>query len=98
VSAEEPEGYRGEVTLDVDSRVRTAEAVLAARSDPLAGSVVWSGRVAAALPLRTRVGVATPHGEGAAETTERDRWGNTRIVGVGRPPFPVALLDGVAGS
>jgi len=37
--------------------------------------------------------LTTPHGTGAAETTERDPWGNTRITGVDRPPFPVGLLD-----
>jgi Domain of unknown function (DUF4873) len=92
---EEPEGYTGEVTLAVGTEVRTAEAVLAARFDPLAGSVVWSGRVATELPLRTRVVISTAHGEGTAETIERDAWGNTRMAGIGRSPFPVELLDGV---
>jgi hypothetical protein len=50
--------------------------------------------VRAELPLRKRVLIATPHGSGAAETTERDPWGNTRVTGVDRPPFPVELLDG----
>ena len=91
------DGYRGEVTVaEADGVPRTAEAVLAARFDPLAGSVVWSGRVATDLPLRTRVEIATSHGACAAETTERDVWGNTRVSGVGRPPFPVELLDGAA--
>ena len=40
------EGYEGEVTVAADGGpVRTASAALAARFDPLAGSVVWSGRV-----------------------------------------------------
>jgi hypothetical protein len=91
-----PDGYRGAVTVVVgdDGRLRTAEAALAARFDPLAGSVTWSGRVRAELPLRKRVLIATPHGSGAAETTERDPWGNTRVTGVDQPPFPVELLDG----
>ena len=89
--------YSGGVTVSgADGDPWTAEAVLAARFDPLAGSVVWSGRIATELPLRTVVRLTTPHGSGAAETTERDPWGNTRITGVDRPPFPVELLDGAA--
>ena len=92
-----PEGYEGEVTLVLDGGdLRTAHAALAARFDPLAGQVVWAGRVATELSPRTRVTVATPHGSALAETTERDAWGNTRITGLDRPPFPVELLDGHA--
>jgi hypothetical protein len=91
------EGFAGQVSVAVgQDDVRTAHAVLAARFDPLAGSVVWAGRVAAELPLRTRVAITTPHRTGTAETTECDVWGNTRVSGVGRPPFPVELLDGAA--
>ena len=94
---EEPEGYDGEVTLVVQGEpVRRARAVLGARFDPLAGSVVWSGRIALALPPRTRVQVTTPHGSATAEATESDPWGNTRVTGIDRPPFPVELLDGAA--
>ncbi|RBY74567.1 DUF4873 domain-containing protein [Blastococcus sp. TF02-09] len=94
---EEPEGYDGEVTVLVDGEPPCrARAVLGARFDPLAGSVVWSGRIALALPARTRVEVTTPHGSGWAEATESDPWGNTRVTGVDRPPFPVELLDGAA--
>ena len=89
-----PEGYEGDVTLTVDGEApRTARAALAARFDPLTGRVVWSGRLAERLPARTQVLVVTPHGSARAETTETDAWGNTRIAGVDRPPFPVALLD-----
>jgi hypothetical protein len=92
---DEPEGFDGDVTVHVDGRpVRTVRAVLAARFDPLAGHVTWSGRVATELAERTAVVVGTPHGSAEAETTERDPWGNTRIRGRGRPPFPVELLDG----
>ena len=92
---EEPEGYEGDVTVAVEGQApRTAAAALAARFDPLAGHVVWSGRVRTDLPARTAVVVTTPHGSATAEATERDPWGNTRITGRGRPPFPVELLDG----
>lgn len=94
---EEPEGYDGEVTVAVDGAPdRTTRAVLGARFDPLAGSVVWSGRLVLAVPTRTRLELTTPHGSGRAEATESDPWGNTRITGVGRPPFPVELLDRAA--
>jgi hypothetical protein len=92
---EAPEGYDGEVTVAVErEEPRTAHAALAARFDPLAGHVVWAGRVAAELAPRTRVVIGTPHGSALAEATERDVWGNTRITGLDRPPFPVELLDG----
>jgi hypothetical protein len=92
---EAPEGYEGDVTVDVDGAPpRTARAALAARFDPLAGHVVWSGRVAVQLAPRTRFQVTTSHGTSTAEATETDAWGNTRLTGVGRPPFPVELLDG----
>ncbi len=86
--------YEGEVTVVVEhEEPRTAHAALAARFDPLAGHVVRTGRVSAGLPPRTPLAVRTPHGGGSAEAAERDAWGNTRVRGVGRPPFPVDLLD-----
>jgi len=89
------DGFEGEVTVTVDGEPpRTAEAVLAARFDPLAGQVVWTGRIPLDLPPRTRLIVATAHGSARAEVTERDVWGNTRVRGLDRPPFPVELLDG----
>jgi hypothetical protein len=91
---DEPEGHSGPVTLRLPGgSERTAEAALVSRFDPLAGRTVWSGRVAAELPLRAEVVVVTPHGESRAETTEHDVWGNTRVRGLDRPPFPVELLD-----
>ena len=92
---EEPEGYEGDVTVAVDGEPpRTAHAALAARFDPLAGHLVWRGRVATELPPRTPFLLTTPHGAARAEAVERDFWGNTRLAGVDRPPFPVELLDG----
>jgi hypothetical protein len=96
---EEPEGYDGEVTVVVEAaEPRTAQAALAARFDPLAGHVVWTGRVSVALPPRTSMVLRTPHGSGTAEAVEHDPWGNTRVRGTGRPPFPVELLDAVETS
>jgi hypothetical protein len=97
---EEPEGYEGEVTVAVDgvqTTSTTATAALAARFDPLAGHVVWSGRVAAEFAPRTVLVLTTPHGSARAEAVERDVWGNTRVVGLDRPPFPVELLDAADG-
>jgi hypothetical protein len=91
---DEPEGHIGPVTLVLaDGSERPAEAHLVSRFDPLAGRTVWTGRLATELPLRSEVVVRTPHGESRAEVTEHDVWGNTRIRGLDRPPFPVELLD-----
>ena len=91
---EDPDGYDGEVTLVLEGEEPwTAHAALGARFDPLAGHVVWMGRVSTVLPPRTPLVIRTPHGSGAAEATEQDAWGNTRVRGAGRPPFPVELLD-----
>jgi hypothetical protein len=91
---EEPEGYDGQATVEIlGEEPRTAHAALAARFDPLAGHVVWTGRVSVALAPRTRMVISTPHGSGPAEAIEQDPWGNTRVRGAGRPPFPVELLD-----
>jgi hypothetical protein len=92
---EAPEGYEGDVVVAEDGEPpRTTRAALAACFDPLAGHVVWTGRDAATLALRTSFEVTTPHGTGNAQATETDVWGNTRLTGVGRPPFPVELLGG----
>ena len=96
---EPSDGYEGEVTVRVDGELMlTIHAALAARFDPLAGHVVWTGRLATDLPPRSDLLVGTPHGTARATATERDAWGNTRITGVGRPPFPVELLDGEVGD
>ena len=94
-----PDGYDGEVTVVVDGeQPSTAHAALAARFDPLAGHVVWTGRVATVLPPGSSLVIRTPHGAAAALATEHDPWGNTRVRGSGRPPFPVELLDEVSAS
>ena len=65
------EGYEGEVTVLVEGAApRTARAALAARFYPLAGHVVWSGRVDAPLAPRTSFSVTTPHGSARATATE----------------------------
>ena len=96
---EEADGYDGEATVEVDGKEpRTARTALAARFDPLVGSVTWTGRVSVPLPPRTRLVISTPHGSGTAEAVESDPWGNTRVRGQGRPPFPVELLGAVEAS
>ena len=92
---DEPDGFEGDVTVVVAGEPPvTVPAALAARFDPLAGHVVWSGRVATGLPAGAVLVLTTPHGCAEAGATERDAWGNTRVTGRGRPPFPVELLDG----
>jgi hypothetical protein len=41
----------------------------------------------------TELTVTTRDGSARARATERDPWGNTRVTGLDRPPFPVELLD-----
>jgi hypothetical protein len=95
---DEPEGYDGGVTVRLDGGPeQPATAALVARFDPLAGSVVWTGRISVEVPPRGEVEITTPHGNGRAQATERDVWGNTRVRGLGRPPVPVELLE-VAGE
>jgi Domain of unknown function (DUF4873) len=77
----QPDGYEGEVTVVVEGEEpRTAHAALAARFDPLAGHVVWTGRVSAGLPPRTPLVLRTLHGSGSAEVVER--------VSAAQPPGP----------
>lgn len=96
---DEPDGYEGEVIVRADGGPeQTANAALIARFDPLAGSVVWLGRVSAAFPPCTVLEITTPHGTGRAEVRERDVWGNSRLTGLGRPPFPVELLEEAGGA
>jgi hypothetical protein len=91
---DEPESYAGEVTVRAEGEPeQAARAALLARFDPLAGHVVWTGRVSAGFPPRTVLEITTPHGTGRAEVRERDVWGNSRITGQGRPPFPVELFE-----
>jgi hypothetical protein len=91
---DEREGYDGAVTVRLDGEPeQPATAALVARFDPLAGSVVWTGRISAAVEIHAEVEIVTPHGTGRARATERDVWGNTRVTGIGRPPFPVEVLD-----
>jgi hypothetical protein len=95
---DEPEGYDGEVTLVLDGEPpRTVHAALAAHFDPVAGHVVWTGRVCAEIPPRTAFALTTPFGTACAVAVERDVWGNTRLSGVDRPPFRVPLLDDPEG-
>lgn len=91
---DEPEGYTGEATVSAAGRApETARAALVARFDPLAGSVVWTGRVSVEVAPGGEFDVTTPHGTSRARATERDVWCNTRLTGLGPPPFPVELLE-----
>ena len=53
-------------------------------------------------PSASAVSCSTSSGAGTVRAVDHqceaswtDVWGNTRLTGVGRPPFPVELLDGV---
>jgi hypothetical protein len=90
------EGFEGTAVLVVDGAEHPVRAVLGARFDPLAGRVVWYGRVeggpedlCGALEVRLR----TPHGEGVARVTEQDLWGHWHVRSETAPPFAVEILD-----
>jgi phenylalanyl-tRNA synthetase alpha subunit len=72
------------------------------RPRPHRGTPARHARPPGAQPVRRRrdaraahlVSLTTPHRTAQATATETDAWGDTRLTGVGRPPFRVELLDG----
>ena len=93
---EAPEGYEGAVDRRPSTAARGAPPGPPGRAlRPAGRRVVWSGRVAAtAGPAHRVVVVATSARHGPRRGHRDRRVGNTRLTGVGRPPFPVELLDG----
>ena len=103
---EHDEGFTGAAEVVAGGVAHPARAVLGARFEPVAGRVVWYGRlegVTEVLTARTDVLVRTPHGEGVAMTTEQDLWGHWHLRSESAPPFTVEILgkstsaDGVDG-
>jgi hypothetical protein len=96
VSEHDDEGFEGAAVLADGPAEHPVRAVLGARFDPLAGRVVWYGRLEGApadLSGGTDVRLRTPHGEATARLTERDLWGHWHVRGETAPPFPVEILD-----
>jgi hypothetical protein len=90
------EGFEGPALLVAGNTGHPVRAVLGARFDPLAGRVVWYGRVEGApagLSAGTEVRLRTSHGEGIARVTEQDLWGHWHVRGETAPPFAVEILD-----
>jgi hypothetical protein len=89
------DGFTGAAEIVVDGSAHPARAVLGARFEPVAGRLVWYGRVEGVSDLLgsgTTVLVRTPHGEGVATTTERDLWGHWHLRSESTPPFAVEIL------
>jgi hypothetical protein len=96
--ADEPddEGFTGAAEVVVHGVEHPVRAVLGARFEPVAGKVVWYGRlegVPEVLTARTDVLVRTPHGESVATTTEQDLWGHWHLRSEAAPPFTVEILN-----
>jgi hypothetical protein len=90
------EGYTGAAEVVVDGGEHPVRAVLGARFEPVAGRVVWYGRlegVSDLLGSGMPVLVRTPHGEGVATTTEQDLWGHWHLRSESAPPFTVEILE-----
>jgi uncharacterized protein DUF4873 len=92
------EGYTGPATLRAPDRELAVQAALSGRFDPNDGRYHWSGRLTAtalaelwrALGGPTDVVLVGPGGLTAnGRLRELDPWQNLRVVGQGRPPFPV---------
>lgn len=89
------EGFTGAAEVVADGVVHAVRAVLGARFEPVAGRVIWYGRlegVSDVLTGGTAVLVRTGHGEGVAITTEQDLWGHWHLRSESTPPFDVEIL------
>jgi hypothetical protein len=96
--AEWDDGYRGPAILAGARGDLEVTVHLTGHLDPHDGRYHWFGRVDAGpevvelrahapnVTLRIGAGPAVP-----GRLSETDTWGNPRIVGVGRPPYPVDL-------
>jgi len=95
------DGYRGPAEVAVaGTRVR-AEVHLAGHLEPLDGRYHWYGRItrhdalvaakeAGATEVRVAVGDAAP---ATGRLAELDAWGNLRVTGTGRPPYPLEPVE-----
>lgn len=96
---EPDEGYRGSAEMVLGGRAVPVQVHLAGHVEPMDGRYRWAGRVVAdgdrdlagLLEIGDRdIVLRHPDGhEAAGRLTERDPWGGCRVVGIGRPPFPL---------
>lgn len=89
--------YAGPAVLDAPGAELAVTVALNGHPDPIDGYYHWYGRLTATEtdllpdPGRGVVSLRIAGGEPAAgRLQERDPWGNLRIAGIGRPPFPLA--------
>jgi hypothetical protein len=89
--------YAGPAVLDAPGAELAVTVALNGHPDPIDGHYHWYGRLSAAEadrlpdPGRGAVSLRIAGGEPApGRLQERDPWGNLRIAGIGRPPFPLA--------
>jgi hypothetical protein len=95
MSDEHDERFTGAAAVVVGGVEHPVRAVLGARFEPVAGRVVWYGRlegVSDVLTAGSEVLVRTALGEGIATTTERDLWGHWHLRSESTPPFEVEIL------
>lgn len=88
--------YLGQATLVVAGAEFAVEVELRGFIQPLDGVFRWYGRtrpndeVRAAVGDRMTVGsLRTDYGEASVKIGEFDMWQRYRLLGTGRPPFPV---------
>jgi hypothetical protein len=92
------ETHRGPAVLTAESTEIDVRVHLTGHVQPIDGSYRWFGRIARHPEVtalhkagRDNVTVRLPGGEAAkAKLTEIDPWGNVRVTGTGRPPFPLS--------
>lgn len=95
-AAHEEHDYSGEALVLTEHREIAVEVVLRGYFEPIDGRYHWYGRLRPndeitelAASRKVQVVLRTPAGEAVGTLSEPDPWGRYRVLGVGRPPFPV---------
>ena len=102
----EEHDYRGEALVLAEEREIAVDVVLRGYFEPIDGRFHWYGRLRPndeitdmAASRKVPVVLRTPVGEAVGSLSEPDPWGRYRVLGIGRPPFPVdASLEEMASS
>ncbi|MBP2324304.1 hypothetical protein JOF56_004689 [Kibdelosporangium banguiense] len=88
--------HRGPAVLTADGTDIDVEVHLMGHLQPIDGSYRWYDRITAHPAVaelhksgHKDISIRLPGGEGTqARLAELDSWGNVRVTGSGRPPFP----------